>query len=192
MLNTIFKEFEQCYALEMPHGQTKVVDYNDLYTFDEFSVTTDDLLTVNAEALFTGLKAFNQPSVALYGKIIASGQWVLYDVSMNGDWLDVRTAHTLAIYLKLPFVEYETISSDTVDEVGLKDNIELRPMKECVDEDGNRIIHRKERKIGFKLDEAVLKELTEQRKLEKIIDGIEVKVEHVYEKKEDKQDENSY
>lgn len=183
-----FLEFEECYLLEMPLGQTKVVDYNDLYDYDQFSVTTEDLLTVNSEALFLALKAFGQPSITLYGKIKADYQYVLYDVSMNGDWLDVRTAHILAMYLKLPFVDYVTIGTSEIEQSIKKEGIELRPIKECVDEDGERIIYRNKRKIGFTLDAEIKKELIEQRKLEKVIDGIEVKVEHVYEgpKEEDK------
>lgn len=187
MDHNIFKEFDWCYELEIPNGSIGTI----IYEKKEGTIISSSNVVIDTLSLLPLFKALDQKNIHLCGICTSDYQFIIYDIQMNWDWLNVKTAHALANYLKLPFVKYEALYCDMVDMSAVKDNVELRPIQECIDEDGNRIIYRKERKIGFIVDnEEKRKELEEAAKIKEIVDALPVNVTHIYEgPKEEKKDE---
>lgn len=91
-------------------------------------------------------------------------KFVAFDVKMNGNWLDVNTAEILVFhYLRLDFVPYGRIpaklgyidaerdrDSEQAKKNGMgeghkREGVVLRPIKECVDIRGSRIIAKHKR-----------------------------------------------
>jgi len=91
-------------------------------------------------------------------------KFIAFDVKVNGTWLNVPYAHTLVEkYLKLEFVWYKRIpctmeaidterDADSVQAIRngmgpghMREGVVLRPISECVDERGERIITKHKR-----------------------------------------------
>lgn len=138
----------------------------------------------NGSELQTLLDAMGQESVVVYGEAYGGKmqamshtygpdlKFVAFDVKMNGDWLDVPTAEQLVKYLKLEFVDYKRIPAtlsaidaerdrDSTQAIRngmgpghIREGVVLRPIKECVDERGNRIMA-KHKRAEFRENQSV-------------------------------------
>lgn len=121
------------------------------------------------------LASFQQDEIIIYGEAYGGKQqgmkatygldlkFIAFDVKMNGNWLDVPTAETMIKYLKLDFVDYTRLrptlenlnaerdrssvqaSRNGCGDDKLREGIVIRPIKELVDERGNRIIAKHKR-----------------------------------------------
>lgn len=124
----------------------------------------------NGDLLSSLLDSLDQDDILIYGEAYGGKcqamshtygdelKFVVFDVRMNGNWLDVPLAETLAKYLKLEFVDYVRIPAKLENLDAERDKpstqairngmgndrpregIVIRPIRECVDERGNRII----------------------------------------------------
>jgi hypothetical protein len=134
-------------------------------------------------------------------------KFIVFDIKMNGNWLDVPTAATLAKYLKLEFVDYVRIPA-TMEKLNeerdkpstqairngkgndkKREGIVIRPIRECVDERGNRIIAKhkqdsfKETKTAREVDpkrlevlkqaNAIATEWVTEERLKHILNGVQ-------------------
>lgn len=132
------KEMEQIYCLEIPkkgipvrihffHGDLKIS-----YPKGDISCLFD------VEKIKETLAAFCVNNIEIVGKIHGPElQFSSFDVKLNNDWISVPMAKALTDFLKLNFVKYYQA---TPSEVEFVSNVILRPMQECVDENGVRII----------------------------------------------------
>lgn len=133
---SIFKELEQIYCLEVPKG----VRQNLLFVNGDIQLFPGE----GYEVLFdlVGLKeklaSFGIATICICG--IINGpilSFTVYDVKLNKDWISVPLAREMAKFLKFDFVKY---SITTPKEAEFQTGVILKPIQECVDEDGNRII----------------------------------------------------
>lgn len=119
--------------------------------------------------------SFQQEEITVYGEAYGGKQqgmrgtygddlkFVVFDAKINGVWLSVVHAHILATYLKLEFVHYTRIpctleainaerDADSVQALRngmgagkMREGVVLRPIEECVDDAGDRIITKHKR-----------------------------------------------
>jgi len=164
--------FKECYALEKIHGTSAHVRWKDGEVeffsggekHDKFVKLFDkDFLTEKFTELFDcdvviygeAYGGKQQGMSATYGKEL---KFVVFDVKVDGNWLDVPNAEDVATKLGLEFVEYEKITTNLkeVDRcrdedsamairngIGsgkLREGVVLRPLMELIKNNGSRLI----------------------------------------------------
>lgn len=129
-------EFEKVYEISIPDGLEVLIKFEnnvlDLIGDTDATATLPGLL-------YDYLKAFDMKEILIYGLVLPNWQFKAYDVKLNGDWLDVNTARMLADYCKLGFVDVKIVDPAIIN-LQDNDNKVYRPMKECIDVYGLRII----------------------------------------------------
>jgi hypothetical protein len=128
--NNQILQFKNCYALEKVHGTSAHIQWsndkisfysggeshdNFVALFDQDKLTeyfsskynTGDVVRVHGEA-YGGKQ---QGMSKTYGPKL---QFIVFDVNVNGFWLDVPKAEEYALQLGLEFVPYELVSTDVV------------------------------------------------------------------------------
>lgn len=193
-INNLYKdqtvlEFEEVYVMEKIHGTSAHIAFTKNspestdpnthnLTFYSGGVSYESFVTLfNRDKLYSLLSSLGQDDILIYGEAYGSKcqamahtygddlKFVVFDIKMNGNWLEVPLAETLAKYLKLEFVDYVRIPAKLENLDAERDKpstqairngmgsdrpregIVIRPIRECVDERGNRIIakHKQER-----------------------------------------------
>lgn len=126
--NNQIMEFKRCYALEKVHGTSAHIqwsndklsfysggekhdsfvalfDHNRLTEYFGFKYGYDDVIRIHGEAYGgkqQGMKDTYGPSL----------HFIVFDVQVNGSWLDVPKAEEYALQLGLEFVPYELVSTE--------------------------------------------------------------------------------
>lgn len=142
MLN-IFKEFEQVYCLEVPKGIPVIIDYHGTKGMNSMGIYNskfDDKLRVlfDENELHNKLEAFGLENILIYGIINGPNlTFSVIDVKLDSDWITVPLANEMSKFLKFSFVPYSVV---TPKEAEFQKGVILKPIQECVDEDGKRII----------------------------------------------------
>jgi len=175
--NTKVLEFEEVFALEKIHGTSAHIKFKTgvLSFFSGGEKYDNFIMLFNQQQLQSSFEALGQDEIIVYGESYGGKmqgmrntygddiKFVVFDVKMNGNWLDVPTAKTLAKYLKLEFVDYVRIPA-TLEKLNeerdkpstqalrngrgadkIREGIVIRPIRECIDERGNRIIAKHKR-----------------------------------------------
>lgn len=179
-----FLEFDCCYLLEIPDGKAYVIHYSDGHPL--YAYFGNSFVSIDETALYKLLDSFGQQEIRLHGIANDKFQFVVFDIEMNGDFLDVATAKAMTDYLKLPFVQHRVLVNDEIEQEANRQSIELRPMKECIDETGDRIIYRSERS-----NTEIISDTTEVKKaktIQSIIDALPITTNYVYEAPKENED----
>ena len=133
------------------------------------------ILLFDQKDLQTRFESFGQEEIIVFGEAYGGKQqgmrntygdelkFIAFDVKMNRKWLEVPVAETLVNYLRLDFVAYKRIpctleainterDADSEQAIRngmgkgkMREGIVLRPIRECVDENGDRIITKHKR-----------------------------------------------
>lgn len=119
--------FKECYALEKIHGTSAHLSWHDgklnLSAGGESAVNFANLF--NKEQLNERFRSLGYEKVVVYGEAYGGKQqaqgwrygkqlkFVAFDVTVNGEWLDVPKAHDIVTkILELEFVHYARVSTD--------------------------------------------------------------------------------
>jgi hypothetical protein len=186
-INNLYKdptvlEFEEVYAMEKIHGTSAHITFmknspestdpnTHTLTFYSGGAKYENFVTMfNRDKLLNLFSALGQDDIIVYGECYGGKmqgmsetygpelKFVVFDIKMNGNWLDVPLAETLTKYLKLEFVDYVRIPA-TLEKLNeerdkpstqairngcgndkRREGIVIRPIRELVDTSGNRII----------------------------------------------------
>lgn len=178
--NTEILLFKECYALEKIHGTSahlqwkddKIIFFSGGEKHETFKKIFDEEFLINKfKELFEGINTtiFGefyggkcQGMSKTYGKEM---KFIVFDVKVDKNWLDVPNAEDVAKKLNLEFVEYYKIKTDLkeldfyknrpsqqarrngIEEDKLREGIVLRPLIELTKNNGDRII------VKYKRDE---------------------------------------
>lgn len=144
-MNPNLKEMESIYCLEIPKGIHVQLYWGGvkgmwcLRTYNHQLKDAHELVKLfDTERLFEHLKSFGVEIIEIYG--IINGPCLTFspfDVKLNSDWISVPLANELTKFLKFNFVKYSIVSPK---EAEFQTSVILRPIQECIDEDGRRII----------------------------------------------------
>lgn len=176
--NTEILLFKECYALEKIHGTSAHISWKDkkirLSSGGEKQERFEKLFDIkNLNKKFTEIfdcdvvifgEAYGGKCQGMSGTYGKELKFIVFDVKVDKNWLDVPNAEDVSKKLGLEFVEYSKISTN-LDEIdkrrdrpstqavrnGIKENklregIVLRPLIELIKNNGNRIIvkHKKD------------------------------------------------
>ena len=193
--------FKECYALEKIHGtsanikwkpeQDKVIlfsggekytNFEKLFNINELNKKFKELFDCNVTIFGEAYGGKQQGMSETYGKEL---KFIVFDVKVEDNWLDVPNAEDVAKKLNLEFVAYDKVKTDLdllnkqrdkdsvqADRNGcgkdkMREGIVLRPLIEVTKNNGNRIIvkHKrdefKETKTKREVDPEKLKVLKE-------------------------------
>lgn len=205
--------YNECFALEKIHGTSAHVTVKIVEGMPEVHYMSGGESYENFKALFregelyTGLMTHFAPSSTKFQKITFFGEayggkcqgmsatygkalkFVVFDVNLDGIWLNVPLAEQIAKKLGLEFVDYARISTKLADidaerakpstqarrngikEPKEREGIVLRPIEEAYDKRGNRIITKhkndsfKETKTPRQVDPERLQILADAKKI---------------------------
>ena len=171
--NTEILLFKECYALEKIHGSSahlkwkdnKIIFFSGGEKHETFKkIFDEEFLTNKFKELFEGINTtiFGevyggkcQGMSETYGKEM---KFVVFDVKVGDNWLDVPNAEDVAKKLNLEFVDYVKVATDLellnaerdkdstqairngCGEGKLREGVVLRPLIEVTKNNGNRII----------------------------------------------------
>lgn len=171
--NTEILLFKECYALEKIHGSSahlqwkdnKIIFFSGGEKHETFKkIFDEEFLTNKFKELFEGINTtiFGevyggkcQGMSKTYGKEM---KFVVFDVKVGDNWLDVPNAEDVAKKLNLEFVDYKRIKTDLKDidferdrfsaqaiingcgNDKLREGVVLRPLIEVTKNNGSRII----------------------------------------------------
>lgn len=146
------KEMEQIYCLEIPKGIRVKIWYENFSTITNnarsltikraanfYNILLGDIECLfDRETLFNQLESFGLEYIEIHGIINGPNlTFSVTDVTLNKDCISVPLASEMSKFLKFQFVPYSIVAPR---EVEFSTGVILRPIQECIDEDGNRII----------------------------------------------------
>lgn len=171
--NTDILLFKECYAMEKIHGTSthiqwkdnKIIFFSGGEKYDKFiNLFNKEFLEKKFKELFDGFnvtifgEAYGgkcQGMSNTYGKEL---KFIVFDVKIDKNWLDVSNAHDIAKKLNLEFVDYKKIKTNLklIDKERdkpsiqakrngcgndkLREGVVLRPLIEVTKNNGDRII----------------------------------------------------
>lgn len=184
-INNLYKDqtilmFKECYALEKIHGtsahikwkweEKRLIFFSGGEKYERFKELFDE------EFLYSKFSTeFSNTDVTIFGEAYGgkmqgmksvygeSLKFIVFDVQIDGYWLEVPNAEKVSLDFNLEFVDYVRIPTDLekIDTerdrdsqqairngVGigkLREGVILRPIKELQDKNGNRIISKHKR-----------------------------------------------
>lgn len=142
-MNKDLKEMEQIYCLEIPKGIKVGLEWHGTKGMSSIGFRRKGLdekplsYLFDVEALFEKFLSFGLDSIEIAG--IINGPtltFTVFDVKLNKDWISVPLAAEMSKFLKFDFVKYSIVPPR---EVEFQTGVILKPIHECVNEDGNRI-----------------------------------------------------
>lgn len=171
--NTEILLFKECYALEKIHGSSahlqwkddKIIFFSGGEKHETFKkIFDEEFLTNKFKELFEGI------NITIFGEVYGGKcqgmsetygkemKFVVFDVKVGGNWLDVPNAENVAKKLNLEFVDYVKVATDLellnaerdkdstqairngCGEGKLREGVVLRPLIEVTKNNGDRII----------------------------------------------------
>lgn len=122
--------FRECYALEKVHGTSAHIRFeanaDDLVFFPGGVSLTNFTALFDKQQLLERFAAIGQPDVVVYGEAYGGScqamketygpelRFIVFDIAVNGMFVDVPTMHELATQLGLEVVPYERVTTDVV------------------------------------------------------------------------------
>ncbi len=170
--NTEILLFKECYALEKIHGTSAKVIWKDkkIILFSGGEKYEKFAKLFNTEKLEKKFKELFECDVTIYGEAYGGKcqgmsatygkelKFVVFDVKVDGNWLDVLNAEDVVKKIGLEFVSFTKIKTtlkeidrqrdlpsiqsfkNGIGEEKLREGIVLRPLIELIKNNGNRII----------------------------------------------------
>lgn len=193
--------FKECYALEKIHGTSANITWKDgeihffsggekhekfIKLFDEKKLISLFKENIGEKATIINGEAYGGKQQGMSGTYGKDLKFVVFDVRIDGTWLDVVNAEGLTKSLGLEFVDFRKISTDIkeldkerdlpsvqakrngIEEEKQREGIVLRPLTEVNKSNGNRIIA-KHKGEGF--NETALKRIVDGSRLKVIEDA---------------------